>query len=320
MRRHAFGLLRRTAQPYACRLKPVMRIRISLPQQNLELHDELGALLRRYSVSTAKKGAGEQNGSNCTPRGRHIVRAKVGSGEPANTVFIRRRPTGEVWSPELAEAFPGRDWILTRILWLSGREPGRNRLGEVDTMRRYIYLHGSPDTVAMGAPGSIGCVRVRNGDIVELFDLVPVYTPVDIVEFGVDAGDWNELGEPAREVRESVFVDEQKVPREIELDEHDATSRHVVARDGDGTAIGTGRLLPDGHIGRMAVLADWRGKGVGRAMLERLMEEAAQRNMRHLALHSQTQAAGFYRRFGFVEEGPEFMEAGIPHRTMVRTG
>jgi predicted GNAT family N-acyltransferase len=297
-----------------------MRIRISLPHQTLELHDERGALLRRYSISTARKGAGEQNGSFCTPRGRHIVRAKIGSGEPANTVFVRRRPTGEVWSPELAEAFPGRDWILTRILWLSGREPGRNRLGEVDTMRRYIYLHGSPDTVAMGAPGSIGCVRMRNDDIVELFDMVPVYTPVDIVEFGVDAGDWEELDEPAREVRESVFVDEQKVPREIELDEHDATSRHVVARDGDGNAIGTGRLLPDGHIGRMAVLAHWRGKGVGRAMLEGLLEDAAQRNMRHLALHSQTQAAGFYRRFGFVEEGPEFMEAGIPHRTMVRTG
>jgi predicted GNAT family N-acyltransferase/lipoprotein-anchoring transpeptidase ErfK/SrfK len=320
MRRHAFILLCRAAQPRIDRLKIAMRIRISLPRQTLELHDERGALLRRYSISTARKGAGEQNGSFRTPRGRHIVRAKIGSGEPANTVFVRRRPTGEVWSPELAEAFPGRDWILTRILWLSGREPGRNRLGEVDTMRRYIYLHGSPDTVAMGTPGSIGCVRMRNDDIVELFDLVPVYTPVDIVEFGVDGGDWDELGEPAREVRESVFVDEQKVPREIELDEHDASSRHVVARDGDGTAIGTGRLLPDGHIGRMAVLSDWRGKGVGRAMLEHLMEEAAKRNMRHLALHSQTQAVGFYRRFGFVEEGPEFMEAGIPHRTMVRTG
>ena len=295
-----------------------MRIRISLPQQTLELHNESGELLRRYIISTAKKGAGEQNGSFCTPRGRHIVRAKLGAGEAANTVFVRRRPTGEIWSPELAEQFPGRDWILTRILWLSGKGPGRNRLGEVDTMRRYIYLHGSPDTVAMGAPGSIGCVRMRNADIVELFDRVPAYTPVDIVEFGVDAGDWGQFANPACEVREAVFVDEQKVPREIELDEHDQNCRHVVARDGDGTAIGTGRLLPNGNIGRMAVLADWRGKGVGRAMLERLLEEAAQRNVRHLALHAQTQAGGFYRRFGFVEEGPEFMEAGIPHRTMVR--
>lgn len=296
-----------------------MQISISLPQQTLELHDERGSLLCRYSVSTAKNGAGEQNGSFCTPRGRHIVRAKVGAGATANTVFVRRRPTGEIWTPQLAEQFPGRDWILTRILWLSGKEPGRNRLGNVDTMRRYIYLHGSPDTVAMGAPGSIGCVRMKNGDIIELFDLVPPRTRVDIVEFGVEAGSWSELAEPARQVREAVFVTEQKVPREIEMDEHDASSRHVLARDADGGAIGTGRLLVDGHIGRMAVLAGWRGQGVGRALLERLMEEAAALQMQHLALNAQTQACGFYRRFGFIEEGPEFMEAGIPHRNMVRS-
>lgn len=296
-----------------------MHIRISLPQQSLELHNERGTLLRRYLVSTAKNGAGEQNGSFRTPRGRHIVRAKVGAGETANTVFKQRRPTGETWTPQLAEQFPDRDWILTRILWLSGKEPGRNRLGEVDTMRRYIYLHGSPDTVAMGTPGSIGCVRMRNPDIVELFDLIPAYTPVDIVEFGIEAGSWDELGSHAREVRDAVFVEEQKVPRDIEWDEHDAASRHVVARDSDGGAIGTGRLLVDGHIGRMAVLADWRGKGVGRALLERLLEEARQQGHTHLALHAQTHASGFYRRFGFVEEGPEFMEAGIPHRTMVRS-
>ena len=299
-----------------------MHIRISLPLQTLELHDELGALLRRYSVSTAKNGAGEQSGSFCTPRGRHIVRAKVGAGETANTVFVRRRPTGEVWTPQLAEEFPRRDWILTRILWLSGKEPGRNRLGEVDTMRRYIYLHGSPDTVPMGTPGSIGCVRMMNSDIIELFDLVPVRTPVDIVEFGVEPGSWTELAQAARQVRDAVFVTEQKVPRELEWDEHDAVCRHLIARDADGGAIGTGRLLTGGkpgHIGRMAVLADWRGKGVGRALLEGLLEEAARRDLRHLALHAQTQATGFYRRFGFVEEGPEFMEAGIPHRTMVRS-
>ncbi len=296
-----------------------MRIRISLPQQTLELHDGQGTLLRRYSVSTAKNGAGEQTGSYCTPRGRHIVRAKIGAGATANTVFVRRRPTGEVWAPQLAAEFPGRDWILTRILWLSGKEPGHNRLGEVDTMRRYIYLHGSPDTVAMGRPGSIGCVRMNNSDIIELFDLVPARTPVDIVEFGIQAGSWSELAEQARQVREAVFVEEQRVPREIEMDEHDDVSRHVLASDADGGTIGTGRLLADGHIGRMAVLADWRGKGVGRALLERLLEEAAGRQMRHLALHAQTQASGFYRRFGFVEEGPEFMEAGITHRTMVRS-
>ena len=296
-----------------------MQIRISLPQQSLELHDERGMLLHRYLVSTAKNGAGEQNGSFCTPRGRHIVRAKVGAGAPANTVFRRRRPTGEVWTPQLAAEFPGRDWILTRILWLSGKEPGRNRLGEVDTMRRYIYLHGSPDPVAMGSPGSIGCVRMRNADIIDLFDRVPAYTPVDIVEFGVEVGSWNELGEQARQIRETVFVEEQRVPRDLEMDEHDAACRHVIARDAEGGAIGTGRLLPDGHIGRMAVLAEWRGKGVGRALLEQLLEEAARLDQRRLALHAQTRACGFYRRFGFVEEGPEFMKAGIPHRTMVRS-
>lgn len=157
-----------------------MRIAVSIPAQTLELFDDDERLVKRYPVSTAAKGTGEQNGSYCTPRGRHVIRAKVGAGATANTVFVRRRPTGEIWTPALAAAFPGRDWILTRILWLSGCEPGFNRLGGVDTMRRYIYIHGSPDTVPMGAPGSIGCIRMRNGDIVELFDLVPPYTPVDI--------------------------------------------------------------------------------------------------------------------------------------------
>lgn len=159
-----------------------MRIEISIPRQTLDLLDDAGRLVRRYAVSTAANGAGERNGSFCTPRGRHVVRAKIGAGAAANTVFVRRRPTGEVWTPELAAQFPGRDWILTRILWLSGCEPGRNRLGCVDTMRRYVYIHGSPDSVPMGTPGSIGCIRMRNGDIVELFDRVPPYTPVEILE------------------------------------------------------------------------------------------------------------------------------------------
>ena len=155
------------------------RIEISIPQQSLELL-EGRRVIRRYPVSTAKNGPGEQNGSLCTPRGRHIVRAKIGADEPAGTVFVRRRPTGEIWTPELNARYPGRDWILTRILWLSGCEPGKNRLGKVDTMRRYIYIHGSPDTAAMGQPGSIGCIRMRNADIIELFDRVPPYTEVEI--------------------------------------------------------------------------------------------------------------------------------------------
>ena len=135
---------------------------------------------RSYAISTSKNGLGERNGSYCTPRGRHIVRAKIGAGQPLGAVFVRRRPTGEIWTPALHAAFPGRDWILTRILWLSGCEPGVNRLGDVDTMRRYIYIHGSPDSAELGKPGSIGCIRMRNADIAELFDLVPAYTTVEI--------------------------------------------------------------------------------------------------------------------------------------------
>lgn len=164
-----------------------MRIRVSLSDQLLELFDDGGEPVRHYAVSTSKNGAGERRGSFCTPRGRHIIRAKIGAGQPANTVFVRRRPTGEIWTPELAAQYPERDWILTRILWLSGCEVGKNRLGELDTMRRFIYIHGSPDTVPMGVPGSIGCIRMRNRDIIELFDLVPLYTPVDITEGSLSA-------------------------------------------------------------------------------------------------------------------------------------
>jgi len=155
------------------------RIEISIPEQSLRLLDD-GREIRRYAVSTSKNGPGEREGSFCTPRGEHIVRAKIGTGQGLNTVFVNRRPTGEIWTPELAERFPGRDWIVTRILWLSGCEPRRNRLGDVDTMRRYIYIHGSPDTVEMGKPGSIGCIRMRNRDVVELFELVPAGTEVRI--------------------------------------------------------------------------------------------------------------------------------------------
>ncbi|MFO1363317.1 MAG: L,D-transpeptidase [Burkholderiales bacterium] len=157
-------------------------IRISLPAQTLTLLDDAGGTLRTYSVSTAKNGPGERRGSHCTPRGRHVVRARIGAGAPPNTVFVGRRPTGEVWSPELGARHPGRDWILTRILWLSGCEPGFNRLGDVDTMRRYVYIHGTPDSMPMGVPGSIGCVRMRNADIIELFDLVAPRTPVAILD------------------------------------------------------------------------------------------------------------------------------------------
>ena len=152
-----------------------MTIEIDVARQELRLPDG-----RRYAVSTAKNGLGEQNGSFCTPRGRHIVRARIGVGQPFGTVFVRRRPTGEIWSPELHARYPGRDWMLTRILWLSGREAGKNRLGDVDTMRRMIYIHGAPNSAEMGKPGSHGCIRMRNRDVAELFELVPAYAEVEI--------------------------------------------------------------------------------------------------------------------------------------------
>ena len=162
------------------RTQPVS-LRVSLAAQTLALVRG-GAVAKTYSVSTSKHGAGEMSGSFKTPRGRHIVRAKIGAGAPLNAVFRGRRPTGEIYSAELASAEPSRDWILTRILWLSGLEPGRNRLRDVDTMRRYIYLHGTPDDTELGTPGSHGCVRMANADIVELFELVKPGIEVDIHE------------------------------------------------------------------------------------------------------------------------------------------
>ncbi len=158
-----------------------MRIEIDAGEQELALLEGARSI-RRYAISTSKHGLGERNGSFCTPRGRHIVRAKIGAGQPLHSVFVRRRPTGEIWTPALHAACPGRDWILTRILWLSGCEPGFNRLGAVDTMRRYVYIHGSPDSAQMGKPGSIGCVRMHGEDLLELFERVPPYAPVIVHE------------------------------------------------------------------------------------------------------------------------------------------
>ena len=159
-----------------------MKINIDIPTQQLDLLDDAGKVLRRYAVSTAKNGAGEISGSYCTPRGKHVIRARIGAGLPENTVLVQRRPSGETYTAALGAQFPERDWILTRILWLSGCEPGFNRLGEMDTMRRYIYIHGTPDSVTLGIPGSHGCIRMRNADLVELFDMVPAGTAVEIFE------------------------------------------------------------------------------------------------------------------------------------------
>lgn len=158
-----------------------MHIHISILKQTLRLFDDNQQLLAEYAVSTAANGVGCEKDSGCTPLGQHIVRAKIGEGAAANTVFVARRPTGEICTPALMAEFPNRDWILTRILWLSGREIGINRLGNVDTMQRYIYIHGTPDSTELGKIGSHGCVRMRNADMIELFDRIPVGTTVDIV-------------------------------------------------------------------------------------------------------------------------------------------
>lgn len=139
---------------------------------------QAGKVVKSYAISTAAKGVGEIKGSEQTPRGRHIIRAKIGENHPANAVFVGRRFTGEIYSPALALQFPNRDWILSRILWLSGLEVGKNRLSHCDTMQRYIYIHGTPDENINGLPASHGCIRMRNADIIELFDNVPVKTVV----------------------------------------------------------------------------------------------------------------------------------------------
>jgi hypothetical protein len=159
-----------------------MHLEVSIGRQTLTVRDEKGGALKSYLISSAARGPGERINSECTPRGWHVVRAKIGAGAPLNSVFVGRRPTGEIYSPELRARHPGRDWILTRIFWLSGLERGRNRLGDVDTMRRYIYIHGAPDEDSMGAPSSHGCIKMRNRDVVELFETVPAGTRVLIAE------------------------------------------------------------------------------------------------------------------------------------------
>lgn len=155
------------------------RVEIILAEQTLSLLDADASLLH-CKVATAKNGSGERMGSARTPRGVHEVAEKIGAGCPPNTVFVGRRPSGECYSPELGRQHPGRDWILTRILWLAGREPGRNLGGQVDSRARYIYIHGCPDEAVLGTPGSGGCIRMRNEDVIQLFDLVEVGTEVVI--------------------------------------------------------------------------------------------------------------------------------------------
>ena len=160
-----------------------LRLSVDLTAQRLTVW-EGGRATKEYLTSTGANGVGEIRGSGCTPRGRHVVRAKIGTAAPAGTVFGGRRVARDVplCTAEALERFPGRDWITSRILWLSGLEPGRNRLGCVDSMRRYIYIHGTPHRNELGQPTSHGCIRLSDADVIELFDLVPVGTQVDLHE------------------------------------------------------------------------------------------------------------------------------------------
>tara|TARA_R110002167_G_scaffold17777_14_gene67568 strand:- start:86 stop:580 length:495 start_codon:yes stop_codon:yes gene_type:complete len=157
----------------------IQTVQIDIAQQQLSL-TEGDTLLATFSISSALKGLGEQRNSGCTPRGLHRIRAKIGAGCAVNTVFVGRRPSGEIYTPELARCYPDRDWILSRILWLSGCEPGFNRLGDCDSMQRFIYIHGTPDTEPMGVARSHGCIRMRNEALIWLFERVQPGTPVQI--------------------------------------------------------------------------------------------------------------------------------------------
>jgi lipoprotein-anchoring transpeptidase ErfK/SrfK len=162
-------------------MMPDFFLDISISEQRLIVVDS-GKEICGYPVSTAKNGVGERRGSECTPRGWHSIRAKIGAELPLNSVFVGRRPTGEVYDEGLGRRYPKRDWILTRILWLSGLEPGKNRYGEVDTGWRYIYIHGTPDESLIGFPASHGCIRMRNADMLDLFNRVEAGVRVYIHE------------------------------------------------------------------------------------------------------------------------------------------
>lgn len=154
---------------------------ISLMEQRLKVVND-DNVVAEYRVATARNGAGEVMDSECTPRGWHAICAKIGDGSAPGTVFVEREPTGEIYSAELRRQYPGRDWILTRILWLTGLEEGKNLAAKVDTRNRCIYIHGCPDEDEMGVPSSHGCVKMRNSDVTKLFDMVSEGTRVHIRE------------------------------------------------------------------------------------------------------------------------------------------
>ena len=159
-----------------------MHLKISVKEQKLHVYCDDNERVKSFVISTALKGVGQNKGSFCTPLGQHIVRAKIGDGAPIFSEFVARRLTGKIWSPTISVSDSKEDWILTRILWLSGLEVGFNRLGNQDTMQRLIYIHGTNDLDNLGKPSSHGCIRMDNYDIIDLFDQIKVGDHVLISE------------------------------------------------------------------------------------------------------------------------------------------
>lgn len=168
------------SDPLDARSTTIAHLAVSIADQCMVGFDQGHREVFSARVATAKNGAGQLFGSECTPLGMHRIRAKIGAGCVVNSVFVGRRPTGEIYSEALAADYPNRDWILTRILWLCGNEVGHNRLGKVDTQRRFIYIHGAPDSHSMGTPSSHGCIKMRNNDMIDLFERVTVGATVAI--------------------------------------------------------------------------------------------------------------------------------------------
>lgn len=293
-------------------------------QQSLQLRR--AGLHRRWTVSTALAGVGEQKGSQQTPRGQFRIRAAIGSQAIEHSVWVGRRETGECYTKELAAALPGRDWILGRILWLGGTQPGFNRFGSVDTASRYIYIHGTPESEPMGLPRSHGCVRMHTPDLLELFSMVK---PGEMVWIGenwsrpqvlddiqVSACTWQAGYTHLRQLRDSVFVQELGIPAEIERDDLDASGMHFLVWNRLGQAIGCGRIMPGGWLGRMAIAKEYRNAGVGHKLLATMCAHARTSGLMVLKLHALKAVQGFYQQAGAVPIGAAFVAAGIAHQEM----
>lgn len=286
-----------------------MRLIIELAGQILRIMDK-ERLLREYPVSTARLGAGEARGSFRTPRGRHMVRAKIGAGLPEGAVLKGRRWTGEIATAELVAQNPERDWILSRILWLSGCQPGFNRLGVCDTMARYIYIHGTPDSEPIGVPQSHGCIRMRNADVIELFDLIPVGSEVLIVP--PDAGDpasFPLVRIASPDAFPGLFADMLPIPGF-------AAPVHWVVWDWQGTAVASMRLTAEGRLDGLAVLPVWRGKGLETRLLQTALDEAKKRGWFELRALADSGAMDLFSQAGFELVGERVGIGGVDHWMM----